>query len=194
MRLPKPRTEGNTAVERCLAVRRSIRSFSGAALALPDLAQLLWAGQGVSDRAGLRTAPSAGALYPLELHAVVEAVSDLEPGSYRYRPASHELTGVIEGEQLRRVADAARQDWIAGAAAAIVISAVYSRTTASYGQRGTTYVHMEAGHAAQNILLQAVALGLGGTVVAAFDGEHVREAAGIEHGADVLYVIPIGRH
>ncbi len=193
MRLPKPRTEGSTALERCLAMRRSIRSLSGIALALPDLAQLLWAGQGVSDRAGLRTSPSAGALYPLELYAVVETVSDLEPGSYRYISASHELTGVIEGEQLKRVADAARQDWIAGAAAAIVVSAVYSRTTATYGQRGITYVHMEAGHAAQNILLQAVALGLGGTVVGAFDGERVGAAAGIEHGADALYVIPIGR-
>jgi SagB-type dehydrogenase family enzyme len=175
-------------------MRRSIRSFSDAMLVLPELGQLLWAGQGITDRAGLRTAPSAGALYPLELYAVVGAVSDMEPGSYHYTAARHDLTGVIEGDRLAALADAAAQEWIAGAAAAIVISGVVARTTTKYGSRGTRYVYMEGGHAAQNIQLQAVALELGSTVVGAFDDERVKEAVGIEHGAQPLYIIPIGRY
>jgi SagB-type dehydrogenase family enzyme len=193
VKLPKPQTGGTITLEHCLATRRSIRSFSAAALTIRELAQLLWAGQGITDRAGLRTAPSAGALYPLDLYAVAGNVSDIEPGSYRYTPRGHELVGAIEGDRLPILASAARQEWIAGAAAAIVIAGVFVRTTGTYGSRGTTYVHLEAGHVAQNIQLQAVALGLGSTVVGAFDDERVKEAAGIGHGGHALYIIPIGR-
>ena len=192
--LPEPRRDGAYPLERALQERRSVREFAKVPLRLEELAQLLWAAQGQVAPAGHRTAPSAGALYPLELFAVAGNVQDLAAGVYRYQPSLHRLAPIKEGDRRKQLVEAAwGQRWIAQAPAILVIAAVERRTTAKYGARGVRYVHMEAGHAAQNILLQAVALGLGATVVGAFGDAEVKAAAALPEDAQPLYLVPVGR-
>lgn len=194
LNLPEPRRDGAYPLERALSERRSVREFAEAPLRLEELAQLAWAAQGQAARGGHRTAPSAGALYPLELFVVAGSVQGLAAGAYRYQPSRHALAPVAEGDRRGELAAAAwGQGWIAQAPAILVIAAVERRTTAKYGARGVRFVHMEAGHAAQNVLLQAVALGLGGTVVGAFSDAAVKGAAALQHDAQPLYLIPVGR-
>jgi SagB-type dehydrogenase family enzyme len=192
--LPAPRREGRLSVEEALAQRRSVREYADAALTAAQLSQLLWAAQGVSEpSAGLRTAPSAGALYPLELYAAVERVSGLAPGVYRYVPRGHRLEPVSDGSVRARLsADALSQQAIAEAPVTLALAAVFARTTQKYGERGRRYVLMEAGHAAQNVYLQATALGLGTVVIGAFDDGRVRSTLGMRSGEEPLYLMPVG--
>ena len=161
---------------------------------LVQLSQLLWAAQGETDESGLRAAPSAGALYPLELYLVAGAVEGLEPGVYRYEVDGHRLARVASGDRRRELARAALgQSAVSGAAAVIAVGGVYERTTGKYGTRGRRYVHMEAGHAAQNLLLQATTLGLDAVPIGAFDDPAVRKAAAMDRGTRALYLLPVGR-
>jgi SagB-type dehydrogenase family enzyme len=192
--LPAPRQESDFSLERALRERRSVREFGKAALTPEEVSQLLWAAQGVTSRDGLRTAPSAGALYPLELYLVVGAVRDLDPGVYKYVPAGHKLMKVMTGDLRRPLAAAALgQDSVADAAAVLVFTAVEQRTTRKYGSRGARYVHIETGHAAQNVFLEATALGLAAVVVGAFDDEKVGEVLNLPQGETPLYLMPLGR-
>jgi SagB-type dehydrogenase family enzyme len=192
--LPSPRLDGAGAVERALAQRRSLRSFADRPLALTDAGQLLWAAQGVSDPAqGRRTAPSAGATYPLVLYLVAGRVDGLAAGSHRYDAASHRLTAVATGDLRAAIAGAARdQRWIADAPALVVIAAQPQRTAARYGARAERYVAIEAGAAAQNLLLQAVALGLGGTLVGAFDEAALKRVVPLGDGEQPLAIVAVG--
>jgi SagB-type dehydrogenase family enzyme len=191
--LPRPRTDGDYSVERALHARRTRRQFKPGALTLDQLSQLLWAAQGVTQRDGLRSAPSAGALYPLVVYVVTGETKHLPAATYRYLPAEHALATHVPGEQRAKLAEAAlRQDWIAQAAVAFVIAAVERQTTRKYGARGARYVHMEVGHAAQNLLLQATALGLGSAVVGAFHDETVGKLLNLPGGESPLYIIPVG--
>jgi SagB-type dehydrogenase family enzyme len=190
--LPQPIHEESTLAE-AFAKRRSVRDYAERALTLTQIAHLMWAAQGVNDPSGLRTAPSAGALYPLELLLVAGVVSGLASGIYRYHPRHHVLELVAAGDQRRRLAKAALgQTWIADSAAVLVISAVYERTTRKYGPRGKRYVHIEVGHAAQNALLQTAALGLGAGVVGAFDDAAVAKVLALSAAEQPLYLLPVG--
>lgn len=192
--LPEPRRSGEMAVEQALASRRSIRSFAQTPLRIAAVGQLLWAAQGINDSRGLRTAPSAGALYPLEIHLVAGTVTDLAPGVYRYEPAPHRLVRTEPGDRRAQVARAASgQAWIAEAPAVLVLTGVHARSARKYGDRAWRYVHMEVGHAAQNVYLQAVALGLGTTMVGAFQDEHVARALGLPAEERPLGLLPLGR-
>lgn len=193
--LPAPHHDGSISVEAALLRRRSIRAYHAEPLRLDEVAQLLWAAQGISDPAtGARTAPSAGALYPLDVSIVAAEVAGLGPGVYRYHPSAHALTQLQPGDVRRELAGAALgQLPVRDAAAVILISGVYERTTVKYGDRGVRYVWMEAGHAAQNVYLQATALGLGTVVVGAFDDEAARRVAGLGEREQPLYLMPIGR-
>lgn len=191
--LPEPRYDSATSIEEALLQRRSVRDFSDKALTLAQLGQLLWAGQGVTDPSGKRAAPSAGGLYPLTLYAVVGNVEGVAAGVYRYEPAMHSLIMVAAGDKRQALAKAALgQDSVEDGAVDIIITADYEITTVKYGDRGVTYVHMEAGHAAQNICLQAVALGLGAVTVGAFDDEDVEKTLNLSGDEVPLYVIPAG--
>jgi len=191
--LPEPRVSSATSIEVALSKRRSVRSYSDAPLTLAQVSQLLWAAQGVTDSRGYRTAPSAGALYPLEIYLVVGAVEGLEAGVYHYVPASHQLRRIASGDKREALATAALgQSCVRRGTIVLVYSAVYERTTRKYGQRGRRYVHMEIGHAAQNVYLQAVALGLGTVVVGAFDDDQVREVLHFPEDNEPLYIMPIG--
>ncbi len=194
MELPQPRTRSTISLEEVLSQRRSIRSYTKEPLTLGELAQLLWAAQGSTGPRGLRTAPSAGATYPLETYAVVGEVEGLEPGLYHYEPERHSLSLVKHGDIRAELSEAAlKQPQVADAAASLLLSAVYDRTTGSYGDRGQMYVHMDVGHAAQNVLLQATALGLGSVPVGAFRTRTVAALLGLTEGELPLYILPVGR-
>ncbi len=194
VRLPPPRTEGAVPLERALLERRSVRNYSRAALALPDVSQLLWAAQGITGRGGYRTAPSAGALYPLETFLCAGRVEGLSAGVYKYRPQAHELLRLAEGDFRDRLAAAALgQAWIREAPVTLAFASVMSRITGRYQQRGVRYAWMEAGHAAQNVLLQAAALGLGAVPVGAFDDRTVQRILRMASEEEPLYLIPAGR-
>lgn len=194
VKLATPRQDGSLSLERCIAQRRSVRSFSDQALAKDELGQLLWAAQGVTGPEGGRAVPSAGALYPLELYAAARNVASLAVGVYHYQVSSHELLLIASGHDPEALIDAALgQDWIAGAPACICIAAIFERTTAKYGERGGGYVYMEAGHAAENVMLEAIALGLATTMVGAFSDDEVGRVLRLNANETPLCLIPVGR-
>ena len=192
--LTLPPIESGTPLAMLLAARRSVRAYVPVAMGLDQLGMLLWAAQGTTTRDGRRTAPSAGALYPLELYAVTgEVVRGLAAGAYHYLPERHALQAVKDGDLRAPLADAARgQEWITAAAVVLVMTAIYRRTTGKYGERGVRYAHIEVGHAGQNICLMATALGFGTTTVGAFDDAAVARLLGLAKDEQPLYLLPVG--
>jgi len=189
MPLPMPVVDGQMSLEAALAQRRSVREFSSRPLTDPELGQLLWAAQGITDGRGYRTAPSAGALYPLEIYVATAG------GLFHYEVDRHALA-MVDRADLRPVLYEAglRQAAIRQAPAVFVIAAVYERTAVKYSaERSPRYVHLEAGHAAQNLLLQAEALGLGAVPIGAFDDAGVQQALGLPAEQQPLYLIPVGQ-
>jgi SagB-type dehydrogenase family enzyme len=194
LKLSEPRYASETSLEAALLERRSVRAYSGENLTIEEVSQLLWAAQGITAPWGGRTAPSAGALYPLELYVVIGDVAGVDDGVYRYSPEEHELEKVLDGDVRAELADAALgQDCIRDAAIDIVFTAVYERTTGKYGERGVRYAQLEAGHAAQNVYLQAVALDLGTVTIGAFSDSDVRSIMNLQEQEDPLYLMPVGR-
>lgn len=192
--LPEPRRDGGIPVERALEQRRSVRDFAPEPLPLSAVSQILWAAQGITDPAGLRTAPSAGALHPLEVYLIAGAVSGLEAGIYRYEPQRHRLLLHAAGDARAAVVHAALdQEWMAEAPAIVLLAAVFERTARRYGERAERYVHMEAGHAAQNVYLQAVSLGLATTLVGAFRDAELARVARLADEVKPLGLLPIGK-
>ncbi len=194
VRLPEPALDGPRSLEAALFARHSVREFAESPLTLSQVSQLLWAAQGRNRDDGGRTAPSAGALYPLEVYVLAAQVDGLASGVYRYDPDNHELRWTVEGDRRRALATAAlRQSWIADAPAVLVLAAVYGRTTQKYGEYGRTYVHMEIGHVAQNVYLQCAALGLGTSMVGAFHEDRVTRILELPLGHEPLALLPVGK-
>ncbi|WP_440955901.1 SagB/ThcOx family dehydrogenase [Methanosarcina sp. Mfa9] len=193
IKLPEQGAAGRSSFEEILAKRRSIRSYSEKALSESDVARFLWAAQGISSKEGFRTAPSAGALYPLEVHLVAGNVAGIEPGVYRYISEEHSLIEDVSGDLRAKLAAAAlSQPTIRNAPASLVISAVYPRITSKYMKRGIRYAVMEAGHVAENIYLLATELGIGTCAIGAFEDEEVRKALKLPANEDPLYIMPLG--
>lgn len=194
MKLPELQGTSTMTLEDALAKRRSIRSYKEGPLTLSELGCLLWAAQGRTGTRDFRAAPSAGATYPLELYVAAGNVRGLEPGLYRYVAPTHELSLVKSGD-LRAELSAAALDQppVREAAVDLILTAVYERTTDRYGERGKMYVHMDVGHAAENLLLQATALGLGAVPVGAFRTRTTGALLGLAETEVPLYIIPVGR-
>ncbi len=202
IRLPYPRARRDSMpIELAIALRRSIRRYRrGEPITLEQLSQLLWACYGVSEPSRrFLTTPSAGATYPLEIYVAIypSGVSTgsgfLDPGSYRYDPYSHSLELVKAGDLRYSLYKACLdQPWVLDASIAIVIGAVFERTTSYYGSRGVRYVHFEAGHAGQNIYLEATALGLGTVAIGAFYDEEVSHAMAMPPSVKPLYIFVVG--
>ncbi|MCJ7569665.1 MAG: SagB/ThcOx family dehydrogenase [Anaerolineales bacterium] len=186
--LPKPSSQGSISLEQAIGNRKSVRSFNKQNLSLEQIGQLLWAGQGLRDALGQRTVPSAGALYPLELYLVTEE------GAYHYVPKGHRMEPHIEGDMRSSLSNAALgQVFISQSPATILLTAVFTRIETKYGkERSGQYIYLEAGHAAQNILLQATALGLDGVPVGAFYEEQVSKVLKLPREHYPLYLIPLG--
>lgn len=195
IRLPAPRLASAVSVEQALHQRRSVREFDrNRMVTVEEISQLLWSVQGVTASGGFRTAPSAGALYPLEVYLVAGHVQDLQAGVYHYRPDGHELRRVLLGDRRKQLARAAlQQEALYEAPAVVVIAVIYARTTQKYGERGRQYALIEVGHAAQNLLLQAVALGLGAVPIGAFYDHEVKHVMGLKADEEPVYLIPLGK-
>ncbi len=183
--LPGP-SHGGMSLTRALATRRTVRELTGPPLTDTEISQLLWSAQGITP-AGNRTAPSAGATYPTEMYLLTA------DGVFHYRPRRHDLEVVSEDDvRLRLFGGAVGQEAVRDAPAVFVVTAVFARTAAKYDNRAVRYVHIEAGHVAQNMLLQATALGLGSVPVGSFNDTAVSEIVGLPVDHDPLYLLPVG--
>ena len=206
IRLPDVSNDGPVSVERAMTGRRSLRSFADAAVSLQDLSQLLWSAQGVTvpmDEApegftsqwmgGLRTAPSAGALYPIEVLAVVGQSDDLAPGVYRYIPTEHSIEMTADGDLRTALWDAAlQQTQITEAPVTLVLAAVVERLAVRYGERSERYAYMEVGAVGENVSLQCESLGLGTVLMGAFQDDQVRDVLGLPEDQHVYGIMPVG--
>jgi SagB-type dehydrogenase family enzyme len=186
--LPKPKTKGVMSLEESIKKRRSVRSFTPKELSLEQISQLLWATQGITEESRrLRSAPSAGALYPLEIYLIKK------DGIFYYNVENHSLKKLSDGDVRGEIVQASwGQSFIREAPVSIIISAVQSRTKAKYGRRGDRYVDIEVGHAAQNLHLEAVALGLASVPVGAFTDSEVKRILGLPRDTDPIYIVPVG--
>jgi SagB-type dehydrogenase family enzyme len=192
--LPPPRKKSRVSVEECLAKRRSVRVYESASLSMAEVGQLLWAAQGITGPEGQRTAPSAGALYALEVYLVAGNVERLSPGVYRYGLRRHELLQLVGGDRREELALAAmNQECVRNAPVILVFTATYRRSKRKYGERGVRLVDIEAGHAAENVALQAVALGLGSVSLGAFREAELKRILRPSAGEEPLYLVPVGR-
>jgi len=194
--LPKPKYRG-MVLEDAIEKRRSIRNYSKKAISMVELSQLLFAAQGVTGKMydkALRTAPSAGALYPFEVYVVVNNVQDVAQGIYHYLVLDHALELVKAGDFSGKISDAGlEQDMLGAAGVTFVLSAIFDRVRCKYGERGYRYAYMEAGHISQNIYLQAVSLGLGSVCAGAFLDEKVNRLVGVDgHEEAVIYLHAVG--
>jgi len=193
VKLSELKVSSKSRIEELIEKRRSIRKYTDRELSESVISRILWAAQGISSEDGLRTSPSAGALYPLEIHLVAGEGSGLEPGTYRYVPEEHIIVQEIAGDMREKLSKAAlSQPMVKNAFVSIVISAVYPRITSKYGKRGIRYAHMEAGHAAQNVYLLGVELGVGTCAVGAFEDEEVRKVLKLPANEEPLYILPLG--
>lgn len=195
IQLPSPNYKSNTSVEEALLNRRSVREFTKEALALSDVSQILWAAQGITDKEnGLRTAPSAGALYPLEVYLIAANVNDLPAGIYKYNYENHTLKKIAEGDKRTDISNASlKQESLEYSSAIVAITAIYERTSIKYGNRTERYVDMEVGHVGENIYLQAVSLGIGTVMVGAFNDEALKKVLSLPEDEHPLALYPLGK-
>lgn len=197
IKLPKPEFKG-IPLEDALMKRRSIREYSKRPITLAELSQLLFAAQGVTGQMYgvlLRTAPSAGALYPIEIYVVGNNVETLKKGIYHYSVKDHSIVLIREGDFRHELMKAAlEQEMVKDAGVVFILSAIFDRTRSKYGERGYRYIYMEAGHISQNIYLQATSLGLGSVVVGAFLDDQINKLIGIDGKKEAVIVIhPVGK-
>ena len=204
IKLPEPLLTSSVSVEEAMQNRRSVREFKPDAMTIEQVSQILWAAYGINEprshpsflRGGLRTAPSAGALYPLDIYLVCGNVEGLQAGIYKYLSEGHSLELVSEGDIRKELAKAAlEQNFIEVAPISIVYVAIFSRTTQKYGDRGRErYVCTDLGHSAQNVYLQAYALNLGTCAVGAFTDRMVSMVMLLTDREEPLYIMPVGKY
>jgi SagB-type dehydrogenase family enzyme len=187
IKLPEPKFT-DQSIEECMKNRRSVRNFKNQALSLSELSNILWAAQGITkEETGFRTATSAGATYPLYIYYATEQ------GLFVYLPQDHAIKKIKDKDIRKKIAHVAfDQMFIADAGMVIVITAIFENTTTRYGERGVRYVYNEVGHCAQNIHLEAVALGLGSVPVGAYQDNELKELLALDK-EEPLYIIPVGK-
>jgi SagB-type dehydrogenase family enzyme len=201
--LPSPETSKGPGIWDTLRSRRSVRVFSGEPVSKKELSQILWATQGITKasvpaygrRFGLRTAPSAGALYPIETYLCVNNVEGIAPGIYHYLVESGDLELIHEGELGMALADAAlEQRMLASGNVVFIWTAVFERSKWKYRQRAFRYVFLDAGHIAQNLALAAEGLGMGSCQVAAFYDEEVNQLLHLDGKIEsAIYLSVVGK-
>jgi len=188
VKLPLPRYNGDVSVEKALLERRSLRSYRDESLTLPEISQILWAAQGITEPGrGLRATPSARALYLLNVYLLTGNVTNLPIGMYKYQPRGHELIKIAGGDKKTELFNSVGQAPIKNAPAVLVFSGMSERST------NPRWMYVEAGHAAQNVYLQAVSLKLGAVVIGGFKDEDVRRALNMSEKEQPIYIMPVGR-
>jgi SagB-type dehydrogenase family enzyme len=196
VKLPPPAYKGTVSVEEALKARRSVRQYASRSLNLQQVSQLLWAADGLNDPQGKkRTAPAARAAYAVDLYLVAgeQGVTDLAPGIYRFLVADQALEQVGKGEFRAKVAQACNhQAWMKEAPAMVVITGDYARCAVKNGAQAPMYTHMESGFVAQNLFLQAGALGLGAGIAGGFEEQALSQALKLPKEVQPLLVMPVG--
>ncbi|HOW53450.1 MAG TPA: SagB/ThcOx family dehydrogenase [Syntrophorhabdaceae bacterium] len=188
IKLPGPKHDGTVSVEKALKERRSVRVYKDTPLSMGEVSQVLWAAQGITEPSrGLRTAPSARAQYYLTVYLLADNVTGLRPGMYRYVPAGHTLSHVAEGDVKTALYRTVGQSPIQKAPVVLVIAGAQDRAA------NANFMYVEAGHAAQNVYLQGVSLGLGSVVMGGFDPEAVSKTLKLPGNEKALYIMPVGR-
>ncbi len=196
IKLPDPHGYQGLSLEEAIEARRSTRRYAGVALSLDQLSRLLHAAQGITDkRRGYRAAPSAGALYPIEVYASVRTVTGIEPGIYHYAVREHELELVAAGDVSAAIAHAGLdQAFLGQAGVCFILSAIFQRTRWKYHERAYRYVLLEAGHIGQNLYLAATSMGLGACAVGAFYDAEVNRLFGLDGETEAaLHIIAVGK-
>ena len=178
--------------------RRSHRDFSSAALSLDELALLIFATQGITDREGqdlFRAAPSAGALYPIETYVLANRVETIDPAIYHLNIAGQSLELIRPGDCSRALAIAALgQAMISTSAATFIWTAIAGRSKWKYHERAYRYIYLDAGHIGQNLYLAATALGLGCCTIGAFFDSQINDIIGIDgENETVVYLGAVGK-
>lgn len=187
--LPQPDKEGGGGLHKILNDRRSIRSYVDGEITKEELSQILWSGDGISyEERAFRTAPSAGALYPIDIFVFNEE------GVFRYEPQDHYLKRVQDEDRRDDLYTASlSQGAVRDADTVLVLMGFVERTSVKYGDRALRYVYIEGGHICQNILLEVENLGLGAVPIGAFHDEQILEILSLEDDVVPVFVIPIGR-
>lgn len=209
IQLPKPIFQSKTSVEEALRVRRSTRTYANEQLSISEISQILWAAQGITMTrekppqqwlpkyeypGGNRTAPSAGGLFPIEIYLLIGNVGGLSEGVYKYFPKDHSIKKVLDGNKIMDVYEVAlKQSAISEARALLVITGVYERAEAKYGERGKRYTHIEVGAVCQNAALQGITLGIGSVVIGAFNDEPLKETLRMPSEEFPLAIMPLGK-
>jgi len=195
IKLPEPHIDDGISVEKALKERRAIRRLTGEPLTQDEISQLLWAAQGITDDKGHRTAPSAMTRYPLEIYLLAGNVTGLPPGIYHYSPQGHNLIVIKSGNMIPELfkSSSSRADWREKAPAIFVITGVFERMKKIPGQDSSRFVFIEAGTAAENLLLEVASLGLGSTYTAGFDENKTKECLGLPQGEEPIGILPVGR-
>jgi len=194
IKLPSPFKEGNISLEEAISLRRSSRDFDESFISLKTVSQILWAAQGVNDKGGFRTAPSAGATYPLEIYLIAGLVSGLDAGVYKFKIKLHQLEKVKVGDLRPELSSlCSSKISVFNASVSLIICGVYERTVWKYTDKGKMYVDMEVGSASENIYLQAVTLNLGTVFIGDFDEVGVKKLLNIQNEEVPLCIMPIGK-
>ncbi len=195
--LPLPKTDNGMGINQVISSRRSVRRYSSQPLTLAELSQLLWSAQGITDPRGKkRSAPSAGAIYPLKLYVSVKpgGVKGISEGIYLYLPQEHKLKKLISGDHQASLAQIAfGQIWMAQAPIIFIFTAEPSRMISRYRERAWLYIHLEAGMASENLMLQAVALGMGSCAVGAFWENRLAKLLKLSPSQKSLLMVTVGR-
>lgn len=186
--LPQPAVDGPVSIEKALLERRSVRSYKDEPLTMADISQILWAAQGITEpKRGLRTAPSAKALYLLSTYLLVGNVTGLSVGMYKYQPQGHGIVKVSDEDKRADLYKAVGQAPIKNAPATLVFSGMSDQSP------NPRWMYMEGGHAAQNVFLQAQSLKLGTVTIGGFKDEDVRKVLNLSEKEQPIYIMPLGR-
>jgi len=198
VQLPQPDFGEPADLWQCLARRRSERNTSEEPLSLEELAKILWAAQGVTAQAGmhlLRTAPSAGALYPFETYVYIDRVEGVSQGIYHFDVGEFTLASLEEGD-FNQVITAASlgQPVVRKAAVVLIWTAMMLRCMVKYRERAVRYIGMDLGHVCQNVQLAATALGFGSCPIGAFYDDELNELLALDGEEEtVLYMVTVGK-
>ncbi len=196
--LPLPKTEGGMPLWDAMNLRRSEREYGGDPVTMGELQQLLWAAQGITaENHGykLRTAPSAGALYPIETYLGIKNVLDISPGIYHYDVQGACLDEIRLGDLSSEISEGALgQGMVESADVIFLFTAIFMRSGIKYGERAYRYIYLDCGHIVQNLLLAVGALGLLACPIAALYDLEINKILDVDGEVEsILYMVSVGR-
>jgi SagB-type dehydrogenase family enzyme len=189
IKLPAPKYSSDTSVEKALLERRSVRSYKAEPLTIPEIAQILWAAQGITGpKTGMRTVPSARGMYLIEIYLIAGDVTNFPAGMYKYVPQGHELIKIAEGNIRDDLFKTAGQAQIRNAPVILLIAGKSAEASGN-----SQFMYLEAGHVSQNVYLQAESLKLGTVTMAGFKADDVKKTLKLPTSEQPIYLMCIGK-